>query len=82
MNISDFTSLNSFKKYLHDKYDDEFIDNIAYRLPNPRTALYYLVHNTYSYEDRNRVIQTFHKHGVQLDIAGNMIGFSYEPIPD
>lgn len=82
MNISDFTTINSFKKYLHDKYNDELIDNIAYRLPNPRNTLYYLVHNTYSFERRNEVINTFHRHGVDLNISASMISFSYEPISD
>lgn len=82
MNISDFVTINSFKKYLHDKYNDEFIDNIAYRLPNPRNTLYYLVHNPYPFERRNEVINIFHRHGVDLNISSCMISLSYEEITD
>lgn len=82
MNISDFITINAFKKYLHDKYNDEFIDNIAYRLPNPRNTLYYLVHSPYPFERRNEVINIFHRHGVDLNTSSSMISFSYEEIAD
>lgn len=82
MNISDFVNINAFRKYLHDKYNDEFIDNIALCMPNPRNTLYYLVHNPYPSERRNEVINIFHRHGVDLNIGASMISFSYKEISD
>lgn len=82
MFVSDFYSIDAFKRYLLSQYStNDLYQSLVKRIPNVKAMVHVATHGNYSPEERQLTLSLLEQHGVILDIASNSLTFTVELQP-
>lgn len=77
MFISDFYSIDAFKRYLLAQHStNDLFQNLVKRIPNVKAMVYSATHGNYTPEFRQSTLSILEEYGVILDIASNSLTFT------
>lgn len=79
MFISDFYSIDAFKRYLLSQHStNDLFQTLVKRIPNVKTMVYAATHGNYTPEFRQTTLSMLEQYGVTLDVSSNSLTFTNE----